>query len=64
MIRNLLFDLGGVIIDIERERCVKAFEHLGLENADSYFGRYAQSGIFMALENGSITVDAFHAALR
>jgi len=38
MIRNLLFDLGGVIIDIERDNCVKAFEKLGLEDADSYFG--------------------------
>lgn len=64
MISNLLFDLGGVIIDIERERCVEAFERLGLENADSYFGRYAQSGIFMAIEDGSMTIDAFHAALR
>ena len=64
MIRNLLFDLGGVIIDIERNRCVEAFEALGLQNADSYFGLYAQTGIFMAIEDGSIGVDAFHAALR
>lgn len=64
MIRNLLFDLGGVIIDIERRRCVEAFEALGLENADSYFGLYAQTGIFMAIEDGSINTDEFHAALR
>ncbi len=64
MIKNLLFDLGGVIIDIERENCVKAFEALGLKDADSYFGLYAQSGIFMAIEDGSMSVDAFHAALR
>lgn len=64
MIRNLLFDLGGVIIDIERQHCVDAFEELGLENADSYFGLYAQTGIFMAIEDGSINVDEFHAALH
>lgn len=64
MIRNLLFDLGGVIIDIERERCVRAFEELGLPDADSYFGLYAQSGIFMAIEDGSASVDDFHTALR
>ncbi len=64
MIKNLLFDLGGVIIDIERQRCVDAFTQLGLENADSYFGLYAQTGIFMAIEDGSLGVDDFHAALR
>lgn len=64
MIRNLLFDLGGVIIDIERRRCVEAFEALGLENADSYFGEYAQTGVFMAIEDGSIDVDTFHRELH
>lgn len=64
MIKNLLFDLGGVIIDIERERCVRAFEALGLEQADSYFGDYAQTGVFMQIEDGSINEDQFHNYLR
>ncbi len=61
---NLLFDLGGVIVDIERQRCVRAFEALGLADADSYFGDYSQSGIFMAIEDGSLDADGFHRALR
>ncbi|MBP3537652.1 MAG: HAD family phosphatase [Muribaculaceae bacterium] len=64
MIRNLLFDLGGVIVDIKRDNCVRAFEELGLENADSYFGEYAQSGIFLGIENGSVNIEEFHKALR
>ena len=64
MIRNLLFDLGGVIVDIERRRCVEAFEDLGLKDADSYFGEYAQTGVFFGLENGSVSVDEFHRTLR
>ena len=64
MIRNLLFDLGGVIIDIERRNCVDAFEAIGLENADSYFGLYAQTGIFMDIEDGTIGVDEFHRQLH
>lgn len=64
MIKNLLFDLGGVIVDIERNRCVRAFEELGLENADSYFGEYAQSGVFLGIEDGSINVDEFHRVMR
>lgn len=64
MIKNLLFDLGGVIMDIEKERCVAAFEELGLRDARSYFGDFSQQGPFMRLEQGSISPDEFHAALR
>ncbi len=64
MIKNLLFDLGGVIIDIERERCVRSFARLGLHDAGSYFGDYAQTGIFMQIEDGSIDKEQFHSALR
>ncbi len=64
MIRNLLFDLGGVIMDIDKNDCVRAFERLGLANASSYFGDYSQTGPFMLLEEGAISPDEFHAALR
>ena len=30
MIKNLLFDLGGVIMDIRRENCEEAFRSLGM----------------------------------
>lgn len=64
MIKNLLFDLGGVIMDIERRNCVAAFEALGLPDADSFFGEYSQQGPFMALEEGTISVDDFHSRMR
>ena len=64
MIRNLLFDLGGVIVDIERQRCVDAFTKLGLPDADSYFVEYSQSGIFLKIEDGSVGVDEFHRFMR
>lgn len=64
MIKNLLFDLGGVIMDIEKEHCVEAFVRLGLPDAPSYFGEYSQKGPFMLLEEGMITSDDFHNQLR
>ncbi|MDE6368403.1 MAG: HAD family phosphatase [Muribaculaceae bacterium] len=63
MIKNLLFDLGGVIMDIEKERCVASFQRLGLPDAASYFGDYSQQGPFMLLEEGVITPDDFHHTL-
>jgi putative hydrolase of the HAD superfamily len=64
MIKNLLFDLGGVIMDIEKMNCVAAFERIGLKDALSYFGEYSQQGPFEALEGGTITADEFHSQMR
>lgn len=37
-IKNLLFDLGGVIIDIKRENCVKALMELDMSDANEFLG--------------------------
>ena len=34
MIKNLIFDFGGVIAPISREKAVEAFIRLGLADAD------------------------------
>lgn len=64
MIKNLLFDLGGVIMNIRRQNCVDAFVELGLKDADSLLGEYSQSGVFAGIENGSLTPEQFHAEIR
>ncbi len=64
MIKNLLFDLGGVIMDIRRENCVRAFEALGMGDADGLLGEYSQAGVFAGIENGELTVDQFHDEIR
>lgn len=64
MIRNLLFDLGGVIMDIEKSRCVEAFTQLGLKDAGSYFGDFSQQGPFMEIEAGSIDASGFHTIMH
>ncbi len=61
---NLLFDLGGVISDIERARCVAAYTELGMTVADELLGEYVQAGPFLQVEDGSMTVPQFRAALR
>ena len=64
MIKNLLFDLGGVIMDIKRTRCVKAFELLGMVDADNFLGEYSQKGPFLKLEEGIITPEQFRDEIR
>lgn len=64
MTKNLLFDLGGVIMDIDRLRAVKAYKNLGMTNADSFFDPYLQRGHFGLLEAGQITPDEFRRDIR
>lgn len=60
----LLFDLGGVIMNIKRECAVKAFEELGMADADGFFDPYEQHGSFGLLEAGQISADEFRADVR
>lgn len=60
MIKNLLFDLGGVIMNLNRMRAVHALEALGMDSASKILGEYAQQGPFGALESGAISIDEFH----
>lgn len=52
MIKNVLFDFGGVFVKIEREEAVRRLEALGVYDADHLLDPYMQSGIFLELEEG------------
>ena len=64
MITTLIFDFGGVLINLDRQRCIDAFEQLGLHDIGRLIDNYAQAGIFAQLENGDITTDEFHDGVR
>ena len=63
-IRNVVIDLGGVMIDLNRERCVAAFEALDLEGVDNMLGLYRQEEPFLSVETGRISTAGFYDKLR
>ena len=63
MIKNIVFDFGGVIVDIDRDKAVQAFIKLGLTDADSRLDKYHQTGIFQELEEGKLSADEFRKQL-
>ena len=62
-IKNIIFDLGGVIITIDQEEAVRRFTALGLADAPQALDPYTQKGIFGQLEQGSITAEDFRREL-
>ena len=63
-IKNVIFDLGGVVIDLDRDRAVKALENLGLEGADEMLGLYGQEEPFLGLETGETPAGEFFDIMR
>ena len=63
MIKNIVFDFGGVIADIDRDKAVQAFVKLGLKDAETRLDKYHQTGIFQELEEGKLSADGFREKL-
>ena len=63
MIKNLVFDFGGVLTAIKTEQAIERFRNLGLQNPEEYLNAYKQTGIFFKLENGDIDAETFCAEL-
>ena len=62
-IKNIVFDFGGVIIDIDRDRAVKKFIEIGVRDADNLLDKYHQKGIFLEVEDGRIDAESFRLKL-
>lgn len=63
MIKNIVFDLGGVIITLSQDEAIRRFEALGLQDARQRLNAYTQSGIFGDLEAGKIDAETFRVEL-
>ena len=64
MIKNIIFDLGGVLLDIDFTKTRDAFILSGIINFDDYFHQSHANPLFARLEKGSITPEEFYANLR
>jgi HAD superfamily hydrolase (TIGR01549 family) len=60
----IIFDLGGVILNIDYQLPVKAFRKLGIEDFSTHFSQAAQSNLLDDYETGQISSQAFIDAVR
>lgn len=63
-IKNIIFDWGGVLIDLDMANCIKAFDEIGISDFRHLLTNAEESGIFKAYELGNCTTEEFRDGIR
>jgi HAD superfamily hydrolase (TIGR01509 family) len=57
--KSIIFDLGGVILNLDYSLTIKMFKELGITDFDAMYSQASQQGLFDELETGKISTQAF-----
>lgn len=63
-VKNIIFDLGGVLLNIDYNLSVEAFYDLGISKEQLEYSQKEQSELFDLLETGKIEPNKFRDGLR
>ena len=63
-IHNIIFDLGGVVMDLDVERSKKGFGDLGFDESSFHLQKDDGENIFVLLERGRISSEEFFSRLK
>ena len=64
MIKNLLLDMGGVILDVSYQRVIETFKSYGIENFDKVYTQAKQVEIIDLFEEGKCNAEEFRDGIR
>lgn len=62
-IKNIVFDLGGVIAELDTQRPIDRFREIGVHDADKLLDPYEQKGLFLEFEQGKVDLPTFRQRL-
>lgn len=57
--KNIIFDLGGVILNIDYNLTIQSFQKLGIPNFQELYTQANQNNVFDDFETGKISSEAF-----
>ena len=63
-IKNIVFDLGGVLIDLDFKSAINGLQKAGFTNVKEQLQAFDREGIFQKFELGDISADEFRASIR
>mgnify|MGYP001237088007 CR=1 FL=1 len=58
-VKNILFDLGGVLFHIDYQRTIDSFKKLGITDFEKHFTQHQQNDLFDTFETGKISSVVF-----
>ena len=63
-IRNIVFDLGGVLVDLDFKAAINGLQKAGFANVKEQLQAFDCEGIFQKFELGEMSADEFRSAIR
>jgi len=63
-IKNIIFDYGNVIFNLDFKRSQQAWHDLGIENAETFYSHKVQDKIFTDFESGGVGAEEFREYIR
>ncbi|MBK8845660.1 MAG: HAD family phosphatase [Bacteroidetes bacterium] len=63
-IKNIIFDLGVVLLDLNIDATVRAFERIGFSNFGDIYSQSKPTELFIKFDKGHITPDQFRNEVR
>jgi len=64
MIKNIIFDFGGVLLDLRPDRCISEFKKIGIPEIENMLSLAHQRGVLDGMERGQYTLEEFCNAMR
>ena len=63
-LKNIIFDLGGVLLDLDINRCMTEFEKVGLHDIRRWMTGTNELGFLKEYERGDLTTPQFREKIR
>ena len=63
-IKNIVFDLGGVLVDLDFKSAINGLQKAGFANVKEQLQAFDREGIFQKFELGEMTDEEFRSAIR
>ena len=63
-IKNVVFDLGGVLINLDFDNCLNVFRKAGFQDIEKQVCQFKGKGFFSLFELGEISPEEFRSAIR
>lgn len=63
-VKNIIFDLGGVLLNIDFKLTEEAFKKLGVTEFNNFYSKEAASHLFEKLETGDVSNEDFYVEMQ